>query len=326
MSPCVSVVVPTRARPELLERCLAALAGQELEPCRYEVIVVDDAPALDTFRQVTGWARRECERGLAIRYLAACHEPHGPAAARNRGWRAARGEIIAFTDDDCLPEPDWLRAGLTALAPGISGVYGRVSVPLPDTPTDYQQNAALLEHASYLTANAFYRRCALEEAGGFDERFELAWREDSDLAFTLLDLGHRIEHAPAARVVHPVRPARWGVSVGQQHKAMYNALLHRKHPERFPWSPRNGPIWEYYRITGALLATAAALALDRRRLGLGFAALWAALVGRFARRRLAGTSKAPRHVAEMIATSTILPPLGIFWRLRGAVRYRVPYF
>src|SRR4051794_9229987 len=82
----VSVVVPTCGRAELLNRCLQALAEQDLPVASYEIIVVDDGPSAQTEEIVAGWTARMAPRGLAIRYIAN-HGPHGPAAARNRGWR-----------------------------------------------------------------------------------------------------------------------------------------------------------------------------------------------------------------------------------------------
>src|SRR4051812_39670363 len=102
-----SVVVPTYRRPDLLDRCLSALVAQDFDPAACEVIVADDAAGDETRRQVEKWAGAS---RFALRYVAV-GPPHGPAAARNAGWRAARGEVVAFTDDDCVPDPGWLRAG-----------------------------------------------------------------------------------------------------------------------------------------------------------------------------------------------------------------------
>src|SRR5438067_3847672 len=168
----VSVVVPTFRRPDLLDRCLAALMAQDLSATDYEVIVVDDAACEETKRQVECWAERVELSGHTIRYIpvtGVCH-PHGPATARNVGWRAACGEIIAFTDDDCIPTPGWLRAGVAAFVDGVAGVDGRVVMPLPATPTDYERDAAGLERGEFVTANCFYGRDALVAVGGFDER------------------------------------------------------------------------------------------------------------------------------------------------------------
>src|SRR5205823_3016543 len=95
-------------RPDLLQRCLAALLAQNLAPADYEIIVADDAASDET--------RRIVELSAAVpaaRYVPVTGR-HGPAAARNRGWRAARAPIVAFTDDDCVPDPGWLGAGLRA--------------------------------------------------------------------------------------------------------------------------------------------------------------------------------------------------------------------
>ena len=87
--------------------------------------------------------------------------------------------------------------------------------------------------------------------GGFDERFTAAWREDSDLAFTVLERHECIVRAPRAIVVHPVRAARWGSSIGQQRKSMYNALLYKKHPALYRARVQASPPWRYYLIVTA---------------------------------------------------------------------------
>ena len=89
--------------------------------------------------------------------------------------------------------------------------------------------------------------------GGFDERFTAAWREDSDLFFTLLEHEKLYIHAPQAQVLHPVRPASWGVSMRQQRKSMFNALLYKKHPTLYRERIQAAPPWHYYRIVVALL-------------------------------------------------------------------------
>lgn len=147
MSILVSVVVPTCNRPELLSRCLAALVAQDFDPAAYEIIIADDAASDETQRLVEYWAERiGCATGYGkgvplLRYVPVTGA-HGPAAARNTGWRVATGEIIAFTDDDCIPDSGWLSAGVAAFVDGVVGVSGRLIVPLPEPPTDYERNAA----------------------------------------------------------------------------------------------------------------------------------------------------------------------------------------
>jgi glycosyltransferase involved in cell wall biosynthesis len=314
-----SIVVATYNRPELLTRCLAALILQTLDPESYEVIIADNAGTAETRRTVELWASRV---RVPVRYLDAS-AVRGPAAARNAGWRAAAGEIIAFTDDDCLPDPGWLQAGLAAFTPGVVGAWGRLIMPLPDNPTDYERDASRLEHAECVTANCFYRRDALAAVGGFDERFTDAWREDSDLFFSLLEGEGRFVHEPKAVVVHPVRPAPWGVSIAQQRKNVFNALLYKKHPRLYRERIQAAPPWQYYLAVGGLLAGGGGVLAGVSTVATSALAVWLIVTGRFFWRRLDRTSRAPSHVAEMALTSLLIPPLAIYWRLRGAVRYRV---
>src|SRR3954468_19538125 len=175
MNPLVTVVVPTCGRPELLLRCLAALEAQTLPAADFEIIVVDDT-------------RRRA----------------GPAAARNKGWRRATAAVVAFTDDDTVAGPRWVRPGPAAVGAGVDAACGRLVMPIPPTPTDYERNESGLERGEFVTANCFVRRAALQKVGGFDESFSMPWREDSDLQFRLLQAGCTIVRADDAVVVHPV--------------------------------------------------------------------------------------------------------------------------
>jgi len=324
MSLQVSIVVPTYKRADLLKSCLTALLAQNFDPAAYEIIVVDDA-GCDATKQLVA-SLSACDhtgrRKPGMRYLRVTGA-HGPAAARNLGWRAACGTIIAFTDDDCLPAAGWLRAGLAAFEDGVAAGSGRIVVPMPSQPTDYEQNVGWLGNAEFATANCFCRRDVLVGIGGFDERFTAAWREDSDLHFTLLERAYTIIHAPTAIVTHPVRPGGWGISIKQQRKSRFNALLYKKHPRLYRSHIQPAPPWHYYGIIGALLGALAGMARRRRCMGMSGAIVWALLTGRFCVRRLRRTSHTPSHLAEMIVTSALIPPLAIFWRLCGALRYRV---
>ncbi len=334
---CVSAVVPTYKRPELLHRCLTALVEQDIAPTAYEIIIVDDAACAETRQEIEAWAARLEESGHTLRYIPVTGT-HGPAAARNAGWRAAAGEIIAFTDDDCLPDAGWLRAGIAAFTADVIGVSGRLIVPLRYMPTDYEHNAAQLANAEFVTANCFYRRECLAAIGGFDERFTAAWREDSDLIFNLMqcyscgwkesrmdgnDRSGPFIHAPDAIVVHPIRSAPWGVSLKQQRKSMFNALLYKKHPALYRQKIQSTPPWHYYGMLGAQIICVFGLIGKKRSFAFIIACLWVFLLGRFFLHRLSHTSRRPSHVAEMFITSLLIPPLAIYWRIRGAIKYRV---
>lgn len=320
----VSVVVPTCGRPDLLNRCIEALCRQTLDPRTYEIIIVDDRSSVQTRQIVEGWGGRVSGSGPAVIYLAN-HGPHGPAAARNRGWRHAKASVIAFTDDDTVPTPDWLENALQAFEPDAGALCGAIVMPVPDQPTDYERDSKHLETAEFVTANCLLRRSVLEPLKGFDERFQMAWREDSDLHFRLLELNQRIVHAPRAVVVHPVRPARWGVSLSQQKKILFDALLYKKHPRLYRERIRAHPRWDYYVIVAALLSMPAFLALGQAAAALAAFLVWAGMTARFCWKRLAGTRKSVSHVLEMIYTSILIPPCAVYWRLVGALRFKVGF-
>ena len=324
--PQLSVVVPTCGRPLLLLRCLSALVQQTLDPQRYEILVVDDA---------------RCERTRALVEQLAAAAPHpvlrylrpstgrGPAHARNLGWQAGFGEIVAFTDDDTVAMEDWLAQGLQALRdPHWEAVAGQVQVPRPEAgrPTDHHRMTEGLERTAFVTANAFVRRRALVQVQGFDERFTRAWREDSDLHFRLEDGAGAVGRCEQAVVLHPVRAERWGVSLRQQRNAFFEALLYAKHPRRYREQVGLPVPWDYYLIVAlALLAWPLALA------GVTGSAVVSALLAlglvlRLAARRLRGTSHGLGHVLEMLATSVLIPLLSVYWRLRGALHFRVWFF
>jgi GT2 family glycosyltransferase len=324
--PDISIVVPTYRRPAMLASCLNALAAQQLDCTRYEIVICDDGPDEGGTREfVERFAADHAPRGLTVRYVPVT-ATQGPAAARNAGWRIARAALVAFTDDDTIPDPQWLAAGLAAANnTSADAVSGRIVMPLPEHPTDYELDASGLAHAEFATANAFVRRAALEATGGFDERFTAAWREDSDLQFTLLTTGCRIVLADDAVVVHPVRPARWGASLYQQKKSVFEALLFSKHPAMYRQHIDARAPLRYYAIVAS-----AACALFAWLAGVGVPALcallvWALLTAGFCARRLRDTRRDWRHLAEMVWTSLLIPFLSMYWRLYGAVRFKVMF-
>lgn len=320
----ISVVVPSYRRPALLERCLYSLARQQLPAADFEIVVVHDGPNAAVRCLSEKWAQRlRAAAGPTLRYLEPAHA--GPASARNVGWRSAAADIIAFTDDDTVPESDWLKQVLEALTLGIDAGWGPIVVPLDGEPTDYELDAARLSSAEFATANCFCRKSVLEAVGGFDERFGLAWREDSDLFFRLLDSGANVVHVPQAVVVHPVRAASWGVSLRQQRKVLYDALLFKKHPVLYRKRIRATPRWDYYAIVAAFVAAVVSLGVGAMGFSLAFAALWCGLTALFCFRRLRRAKRSLAHVFEMIVTSTLIPPLAVFWRILGAIRFKVVF-
>jgi hypothetical protein len=191
----------------------------------------------------------------------------------------ACGDIIAFTDDDTIPAPSWLTYGAKTMKNGAVAAWGRVVMPIPDPPTDYELDAAGLERAEFVTANCFVRKSAVEAIDSFDERFKLAWREDADLFFRLLKYDPSIEYTPQAVVVHPVRSAPWGISVLQQRKVLFDALLYKKHPDLYRRKIRPVPPWKYYGIFAALIVSLVAALAGQWGLTVTASLVWLALTG-----------------------------------------------
>ncbi|MFN8557493.1 MAG: glycosyltransferase [Dehalococcoidia bacterium] len=316
-----SVVIPTHRRDDLLERCLRAVLTQRYRRDHFEVVVVDDAQSATVPPLV---ARVAAEHpGVAVRSLPG--PGRGPAAARNVGWRAAAGRIIAFIDDDAYPEDDrWLYEGVQPFDdPNVVAVSGRVTVPTDDPPTDFQRNVKGLESGEFLTCNVFYRRDVLERVGGFDERFTAPFREDSDLQYRVAATGGRMLRTDRARVAHPAPPGRFGVALRLQRYSMFNALIYKKHPHLYRRRLQPNPPAHYYAIVATALLAIGAFLAGRRRFAVLAALRWLFLTTMFFVQRARGVSHAPLHLVDLALTSALIPPLSVYWRLRGALRYRV---
>lgn len=313
----ISVVIPTYQRPDLLGRCLNALTKQTFSKDNYEVIVVSDGPDEITKQTVTG---------LQSNQFVFLHtqQKNGPAAARNFGWKNANGILIAFTDDDTIPDRDWLNNIWQSYRGEKEIAFtGRVKVPISNSPTDYEKNTAGLETAEFITANCCCTKSALEKIGGFDERFSMAWREDSDLEFQLMLHQISIVHLENALVVHPVRQAPWGVSIKEQKKGMFNALLYKKYPQLYRKKIQSSPRWNYYLIVLSSLIFVFTVFTEYKTIALVSFFIWFFLTASFIQKRLKSTSKKPKHVVEMIVTSICIPFISVYWQLYGAWKYRV---
>ena len=154
----------------------------------------------------------------------------------NAGVATAAGEIIAFTDDDCLPDPSWLERAHARLRDGaLAGLEGAVVSDRDDAERYRIVSNTDFGGFGFMTANLFIRRDLLAQAGGFDERFEAPhFREDTDLAWRVLAHGP-IPFAPEVRVVHPahVRTLARESAAVRGRFFVHDALLFAKHPERY---------------------------------------------------------------------------------------------
>ncbi len=208
MSPLqFSVIIPTRNRPVALGACLQAIAALDYPRDRFEVLVVDDgsAHALDA---VTNPFRAQLDLSLLRQ------SPSGPAAARNLGIARARGEYLAFTDDDCRPATDWLRRLESRLADRPHTLFGGRTINgleenpyaatchlILDSVCAYYDPAQGRAHF-YPSSNMAVAAAELREAGGFSLHWPRAAAEDRELCRRWLNGGREIAYAPEAVVRH----------------------------------------------------------------------------------------------------------------------------
>jgi histidinol-phosphate phosphatase family protein len=219
---------------------------------------------------------------------------------------------VVFLDDDVLPTASWrgdLEADLAAAGDDVGAVQGRITVPLPPRPTDWERNVGGLASARWATADMAYRRSALAAVGGFDERFPRAYREDADLGLRVVAAGWRIVDGRRT-VEHPVGRAPAWVSLAKQAGNADDVLMRALHGRG--WRDRAG-VPRGRRPRHLALALAGALA-RRSRLA---AAAWALGTAELAWARIAPGPRTPRELATMLWTSALLPFAATAWWLRG---------
>lgn len=324
----VSLVIPTVGRPSL-DRLWDALASSGVADARaggalpVEVLLVPDRP---------GTVPPRVPASLAPVTTVVPGGGTGPAAARNRGWRAARYPWVAFLDDDVVPDRDWLARLWEDLAmpPDVGGVQGRVRVPLPAhrRPTDRERATAGLVAAAWITADMAYRWAVLAEVGGFDERLPRAYREDAELAYRVRAAGWRLL-AGGRAVTHPVRPQPWWASVPAQRGNADDALLRRWYGRGWrallglPPGRRPGHVVTTVAGVAALVTGAAGARGGAARSVAAFAgAGWLALTCEFAAARVGAGPPAPGEVAAILVTSVAIPPVATVHWLHGWTRGR----
>lgn len=311
--PRVSVVVPALDAAATIGRTLEALSRQQLAE-RYEVIVVDDGSGDSTA------AIAEAARG-PVRVLR--QERSGPAAARNRGAAAARGEVVAFTDADCFPEPGWLRAGVEAIDAGADLVQGAVS-PEPGFPMGPFDRSLWIdrENGLYETANLLVTRELFERIGGFEVWLEpdlgKPLAEDVWFGWRARRAGARTAFCPDARVHHAVFRRGAAGYVSERRRLRHFPAIAAKVPElrdelfyaRLFLNRRSAAL-------DLALAGAAAAGLARSPLPLAAALPYARLVGRHALawRRRAGVVAAAELAADLVSFASLV---------RGSVTSRSP--
>jgi glycosyltransferase involved in cell wall biosynthesis len=205
--PLVSMVVPTYQRARYLPHLFAAIGAQVYPAEKLELIVVDNSSTDDTESVVDAWAR-------AMPFPVRFHRKsnNGPAASRNVGARLARGEVLGYTDSDCIPDPRWVVNAVHRLRAGADMVGGPMIGLRRASDGLVQQKQIFHDDGTYPTGNVFMWRRWFDAVGGFDERFGIyPWGglvagEDTDFAWRARRAGASVQWAYDVRVGHQIAP------------------------------------------------------------------------------------------------------------------------
>lgn len=258
--PFVSVVVPVLNGADLVACCLEALRRLDYPDDRHEVIVVDNGSTDGTWEILCRYPVR-----------ALCETRRGPSYARNHGIEAARGEIVAFMDADCVPTRGWLRELVAGFRdPEVGAVAGEILPFPPETPAE--RYAARIRHLSperYLrraifpfavTANLAFRREVFDRIGVLDVESPRGG-ESTDLCTRFFrGTGQRLALASGAIVFHRHRDDSWSFFKQQYGYGRGHAYLYIKYEDEIPWG---------WRQTGKVYADLLAAGLSLAGAGLG---------------------------------------------------------
>ena len=233
-APSVSIIIPTFNGASRIGRCLDALLVQSSAgaPITFEILVVDDGSADNTGAVVGCYP--------SVRLLTQANA--GPAAARNRGAIEARGTILVFTDDDCVPMPGWLDAMLAPFddpeVVGTKGIYRtrQRSLAARFVQIEYEdkyRRMAGLDNIDFIdTYSAAFVRERFLEMGGYDTSFPVACAEDVELSYRMSARHWKMKFVPEAVVYH-THPDTFAKYYRKKYKfAFWRVLAVRKNPAK----------------------------------------------------------------------------------------------
>jgi GT2 family glycosyltransferase len=317
--PFVSVVVPSHGRRLRLRWLLNALQDQTLPADRWEVVVVHDYDERDTRDTFDRHPLTETGR---LRHIRIEPGTGGAARQRNLGWRAARAPLIAFTDDDCRPDPNWLEQ-LLAVADRHAGaiVQGKTLAEPLETDVYASPHHRTVQEFDppgpfAQTCNVLYPRPLLERVGGFDEQMRAPAGEDLDLNLRARATGAGYVGAPDALVYHCIEGYTLVGALRLARKWEVIAYLAKMHPE-VRKSFRLGIFWRETHLR--LLLAALGVGMARRQPAL---AVLAAPYLRHALRQR-GTRRTARLVAAAeLPGRIVVDAFEVGVLVRASIRHR----
>jgi len=226
-----SVIIPAYNAEKTISACLEGLKNQSLDKIEYEVIVVDD-----------GSTDRTSEIANAFNVKCISQTNRGPAAARNKGAQEAEGEIILFTDSDCVPDHNWLQEMLTPFSsPDVVGVKGAYRTRQKEpaarfAQAEFEDRYDLLQRSPAIdmvdTYSAAFKKDVFLEIGGFDENFPVANNEDTDLSYRLAAAGHKLVFNPKAFVYHTHPDTFMKYLKLKFRRGFWRMVVYRRYPDK----------------------------------------------------------------------------------------------
>ena len=199
----ISVIIPTYNRPEQLINCLKSLKKQILPREDWEVVVVDDGSPQELYNLIEN-------ESLNYNWKYSRQNNSGPATARNKGAQLAKGKYLAFIDDDCEADGQWLLELRKILQPGVL-VGGKTINKLKNNCfsessqilIDYLYKTLIGSHLMFFTSNNFaVEKDAFLASGAFSQTFKFAAGEDREFSIRFNHLGFQLKYAPAVTVMH----------------------------------------------------------------------------------------------------------------------------
>jgi glycosyltransferase involved in cell wall biosynthesis len=225
----ISIVIPAYNAGKTIVQAVAQSVAQAKGPMEVEVIVVDDGSNDDTAKIA------ESAGATVIR-----QENAGPAAARNRGWKSGTGQVICFTDADCVPSAGWIENLLDGFGNReIGAVAGSYEIANSSSWLAYWVHQGIMERhkrmppcvQAFGSYNVSIPRYVLEATGGFDPGYRQASGEDNDLSYRIIKNGWRIAFRPKAKVAHYHPERVWQYLLEQYRHGFWRAKLYKEHPD-----------------------------------------------------------------------------------------------
>jgi len=222
----LSIVIPTFNSSNLLIRCLAALEKQSASKLEFEVVVVNDG---STDKTIDSLSQFKENTDLNLKWISILNS--GPGNARNAGVKISSGSWIGFLDADVIPHRNWVENSIKLIRekPYAGAFEGRTEVPQREIATPFTHQTENLDGGRYPTCNFLVRR----SLANFYPAYKIPFREDTDLAFSILESGFKIIFSPELIVEHPPLSSNYSRPISLARRYYFDGLLARRFPYRY---------------------------------------------------------------------------------------------